>query len=59
MVVAVVQLLALEHRLGQLFDEQRHAVGALDDLVEQLRRQRNAAGDVVDQRRALALRRAG
>ena len=55
-VLVLVQLLAFEHRFGQLLDEQRHAVGALDDLVEKLRRQRFAAGDVLDQRRARALR---
>ena len=45
---------AFEHRLGQFLDEQRHAVGALDDLLEQRLRQRLAAGDVLDQRHALA-----
>jgi hypothetical protein len=30
---------ALDYRLGQLLDEQRHAVGTLDDLVGDLFRQ--------------------
>ena len=50
----LVELFALEHRLGQFLDEQRHAVGALDDLLEQRLRQRLAAGDVLDHRHALA-----
>ena len=44
----------LEHRLGQLLDEQRHAVGARHDLLEHLGRQRLAARDSFDHRRALA-----
>jgi hypothetical protein len=40
---------ALEQRLGQLLDEQRHAVGARDDLRRDLRRERLAAGDAADQ----------
>ena len=35
----------LQDRLGQFLDEQRHAVGPVDDLVEDLARQRPAAGD--------------
>jgi hypothetical protein len=30
----VVRIAAFEHGLGQLFDEQWHAVGTLDDLVD-------------------------
>ena len=58
-VVVLVQLLAFQHGLGQLLDEQRHAVGALDDLVEHAGRQRLAAGDVIHQRQPLAAARAG
>ena len=50
----LVELLAFQHRLGQFLDEQRHAVGALDDLLEQRGRQRLAAGDVLHHRHALA-----
>ena len=50
----LVELLAFHHGLGQFLDEQRHAVGALDDLLEQGCRQRLAAGDVLDHRHALA-----
>ena len=42
----------LEHRLGQLLDEQRHPVRALDDLGHQLVGQR-AAGDPPHERRGL------
>ena len=49
---------ALEHGLGQLLDEQRHAVGALDDLVGDLLGQRLAAGHVRDHLGALPGRQA-
>ena len=55
-IAGFVQSLALEHRLGQLFDEQRHAVGALDDLIEQSGRQFLSAGYMIDQHGPLALR---
>ena len=42
-----------QHCLGQLLDEQRHAVGALDDLVGDLLGQRLAAGDLGDHLRTL------
>jgi len=29
----------LDHRLGQFLDKERHPVGALDDLVDNIRRQ--------------------
>jgi hypothetical protein len=29
----------LDHRLGQLLDKERHPVGALDDLIDNIRRQ--------------------
>ena len=35
----------LQHRLGQLLDKQRHAVGAVDDLRGDFLRQSLAAGD--------------
>jgi len=30
---------SLDHRLGQFLDKERHPVGALDDLVDNIRRQ--------------------
>ena len=50
----VVAIAAFQHRLGQLFDEQRHAVGALDDLVDDLAGEAGIAGKPLDQRRAVA-----
>jgi hypothetical protein len=43
----------LQHRLGQLLDEQRHPVRPGQDLVEHLRRQRLAPGQPLDHRPAL------
>ena len=43
-----------EHRLGQFLDEQRHAVGALGDLLHDLGWQRRIPGDVRDHRRRVA-----
>ena len=43
-----------EHRLGQFLDEQRHAVGALGDLLHDLGWQRRIPGDVCDHRRRVA-----
>ena len=43
-----------QHGLGQLLDEQGHAVGARHDLRRDLVRQRLTAGHPVHQRRALA-----
>jgi hypothetical protein len=40
---------ALQYALGQFLDKQRHAVGAVDDLVDYLIGQRFAAGDLLDQ----------
>ena len=48
-VAGVGEQAGFEHRLGQLLDEQRHAVGARHDLLEDLGRQRLAAGDALDQ----------
>ena len=39
---------SLDHRLGHLLDEERHPVGALDDLVDNIRRQRpEIAGELM------------
>jgi hypothetical protein len=43
----------LEHRLGQLLDEQRHPVGACYDLLEHLGRQSLATCDSFDHRSTL------
>ena len=43
-----------QHRLGQLFDEQRHAVGARHDLLDDFGRQRLVARDPRHQIGALA-----
>jgi hypothetical protein len=43
---------AFQHRLDQFLDKQRHAVSALNDLVDERLRKRFAAGDVADQRYA-------
>ena len=51
-VAVVAQQARFENRLGQLLDEQRHAVGAGNDLVHQFCRQR-FAGDAFDHRGAL------
>ena len=40
---------ALQHAFGQFLNKQWHAVGAVGDLVDDLVRQRLAAGDLVDQ----------
>jgi hypothetical protein len=40
---------AFQHALGQLLDKQRHAIGALDDLADDLSRQNLAARDLFDQ----------
>ena len=45
---------AFQHRLGQFLDEQRHAVGALDDLRDDLGGERRIAGQPLHQRRAVA-----
>ncbi len=33
---SIVEIAAFDHRLGQFLDEQRHTVGALDDLLDDL-----------------------
>ena len=49
-----VAVAAFEHRFGQLLDEQRNAVGALDDLVDGLAGETGIAGEPLDQCRAIA-----
>jgi hypothetical protein len=44
-----------EHRLGQLLDKERHAIGALEHLVCDLARQCCVAGDRPDERQTVAL----
>ena len=53
-IAGIGQQARFQHRLGQLLDEQRHAVGARHDLLDDLRRQRLVARDPRDQIRALA-----
>ena len=48
----IVAIAGFEHRLGQFFNEQRHAVGALDDLVNGLSGEAGFASKLLDQRRA-------
>ena len=55
---AVVAIGAFEHRLRQLFDEQRHAVGALDDLFDDLVGETGIAGEALDQNYAVAFPKA-
>ena len=43
-VAGIVEQPAFEHRLGQLLDEQRHAVGVRDDLAQDLRRAKPCPG---------------
>ena len=57
--VLLAQQAAFDNGLGQLLEEQRHAVGAGEDLLEDLGRQRLAAGRPLDQGRALAAAEAG
>ena len=45
-----------QHRLGHLLDEQGNAVGALDDVLSDVRRQQLVADDAVDHRADVALR---
>jgi hypothetical protein len=47
-------LLRFEDRFGQLLDEERHAVGALDDLVDGFAGEAGIAREALDQRRAVA-----
>ena len=48
--------LRLQHRLRHFLDEQRNAVGALDDVLPDVRRQRLIAGNAVDHGGDFALR---
>ena len=54
MAVPFLQQPAFEHRLGQFLNEQRHAIGASENLVHHLLRQRLAARHPLDQCRAVA-----
>ena len=45
----VTLTLRVQHRLGHLLGEQRNAVGALDDVLADARRQRPVADDPLDQ----------
>ena len=51
MAVPLLQQPAFEHRLGQLLDEQRYAIGAGEDLVRHLLGKRLAGRDPLDDRR--------
>src|SRR6266516_4096644 len=53
MAVPLLQEPAFEHHLGQFLDEQRHAVGAGENLVHHLLGQRLAAGDPLDYGRSV------
>ena len=53
-IAAVDQHAALQHRLGQLLDEQRHAIGLGDDLLEHLVGKRLLLGHGGHHHRALA-----
>ncbi len=54
MPIFLAQEAAFDDGLGQLLDEQWHAVGAGEDLLEDLGRQRLAAGRPLDQGHAVA-----
>ncbi len=58
LIAVLVQQSRLQHRLGQLLDEQRHAVGVGHDLLEDFRRQQPAPGHLGYQIRPLAPRQA-
>jgi hypothetical protein len=47
--IVLAQEAALEHRLGQLLDEQRYAIRVRDDLIHQLGRKGLAARDLFHQ----------
>jgi hypothetical protein len=49
----LIAIATFKHRLSQLFDEQRHAVGALDDVVDDLTGETGIACEPVDQRSAI------
>ena len=49
----------LQHRFGHLLDEQRDAVGALDDVLPDVRRQQLVADDAVDHGADVAIGPAG
>jgi hypothetical protein len=45
---------AFQHRLGQFLDKERHPIGALNDLTDDLGGERRIAGQLVHQRLAVA-----
>ena len=47
----LAQQTTFQHAFGQFLDEQRHAVGAIDDLLDDLFGQSLAAGDLLCQSR--------
>src|SRR6516162_7312489 len=54
-IILLAQQTSLQDALGQFLDKQRHAVGALGDLEDDLVGQRLAAGDLSYQRGAVTL----
>ncbi len=46
---AVVLICPFEYRLRQLLDEQGHAVGAVDDFLDEFGAERGVAGKAVDE----------
>ena len=44
---------ALQHRLGELFDEQWHAIGSFDDFGDDVAVERDVTGQVLDKHRAV------
>ena len=54
MISRVPQQARFQHRLRELLNEQRHAVGARHDLLDHLGRQRLGAGQLLDHGRPLA-----
>jgi len=50
----VAATIGFEDRFGQLFDKQRHAIGALDDLFDGSERKAGIACELFHQHRAVA-----
>jgi hypothetical protein len=53
-ILTLSEPVGLEHHLRQLLDEERHAVGLLHDLLDDLRGQRLAASDFLHEVRDIA-----
>jgi len=51
---AVVAIGAFENSFGEFFNEQRHTVRALDDLVDRIARKAGVAGEPIDQGSTIA-----